>query len=115
MATLSSHTLNGTDGTHAGGIGVTLTNLASGEVVFAAQMDSGGRLSQDIPPDQIDPDATYELVFATGPYWADRNVPRTGTQIMKEVVLRFSMPDPHGRYHMPLILNPNAYSTWWSA
>ena len=29
MATLTSHTLNGTDGTHAGGIKVILTNLNS--------------------------------------------------------------------------------------
>ncbi|MGY8998083.1 MAG: hydroxyisourate hydrolase, partial [Alphaproteobacteria bacterium] len=100
---------------HAGGITVTLTNLASGDVVFAGQMDSGGRLSQEIPPEQIDPKATFELVFATGPYWAGRDVARSGQQIMNEVVLRFSMPDPHGRYHMPLILNPNAYSAWWSA
>lgn len=114
MATLSSHTLNGTDGTHAGGIPVRLARIG-GEVIFETEMDAGGRLSQDIPADRIDPAAIYELVFRTAPYWASRNVPREGPQIMAEIVLRFAMPDPEGRYHMPLILNPNSYSTWWSA
>lgn len=110
MAVLSSHTLNGTDGTHAGGIAVTLTNLTDGTIVFTARMDDGGRLSQDIDAQVIDPDVTYELVFDTGPYWAARNFPATVTQI----ALRFAMPDPEGKYHMPVILNPNSYSMWTS-
>ena len=115
MAIVTSHTLNGTDGTHAGGIAVTLTNGDTGEVLFTAEMDSGGRLRQEIAPDRIDAGARYELVFATGPYWAQLGIPREGVQIMDEVVLRFSMPDPEGRYHMPVILSPNSYSVWWSA
>ena len=110
MATLTSHTLNGSDGTHAGGIAVTLTNLTSGAVVMTTRMDAGGRLSQQIAPDSIDPAATYELLFDSGPYWAARNTPATVTQI----ALRFAMPDRGGAYHMPVILNPNSYSMWAS-
>jgi len=110
MAILSSHTLNGTDGTHAGEIAVTLTNLTSGAVMLSTAMDDGGRLSQDIPAEQIDPAATYELVFDTAIYWAARNFPATVTQI----ALRFAMSDPEGAYHMPIILNPNSYSMWMS-
>lgn len=113
MATISSHTLNATDGTHAGGIDVTLTGPNG--VVFQAQMDIGGRLSQDVPSDWIDPEAMYELVFHTGPYWEERNIPRQGPQIMDQVVLRFRMPNQDGRYHMPIIISPNGYSCWWSA
>ena len=111
MVTLSSHTLNGSDGTHAGGIPVTLTNLKTGEVSFKAQMDEGGRLSQSIEPLSIDLDTIYELLFDTGPYWATREMPATVTQI----ALRFVMSDPNGTYHMPIIINPNSYSMWSSA
>lgn len=111
MATLSSHTLNGTDGTHAGDIPVTLSNLSSGAVVFTARMDAGGRLSRSIDPALVDASATYELVFDTWHYWAARETPATITQI----ALRFQMPDPEGSYHMPVILNPNSYSMWSSA
>jgi 5-hydroxyisourate hydrolase len=111
MAKLTSHTLNGSDGTHAGGIAVTLRDLDSGKVLLTAEMDAGGRLAADIPAGTIDPTATYELVFETAPYWAARGV----TATVREIVLRFAMPDPDGAYHMPVILNPNSYSMWMSA
>ncbi len=111
MATLSSHTLNGSDGTHAGGIPVTMRNLATGTRVLTSEMDAGGRFSEQINPSEIDPSATYELVFDTAAYWAARNMPATVNQI----ALRFTMPDPEGAYHMPVILNPNSYSMWSSA
>lgn len=110
MAVISSHTLNGVDGTHAGGILAVLTNLSTNQRLFAAESDKGGRLSQQVSADDVDPAATYELVLETGPYWAERNIPCGVSQI----VLRFEMPDPDGSYHMPVILNPNAYSMWCS-
>ena len=111
MAILSSHTLNGTDGTHAGGIKVTFTNLDSGEIMFDGYMDDGGRLSQNISDERIDTQATYELAFGTKAYWTARGTNATVTQI----VLRFEMLDPSGLYHMPIILSPNSYSMWSSA
>lgn len=111
MAKLTSHTLNGTDGTHAGGIGVTLRNLGTGNTLFTAQMDEGGRLSRDIAAGDIDPAAQYELVFDTGAYWAARGIPAR----VEEIALRFSMPDTSGAYHMPVILNPHSYSMWMSS
>lgn len=114
MATISSHTLNGADGSHAGDITVSLTNRTNGDVLFDSAMDSGGRLSQDIDPGIIDADATYELVFRTGDYWATQCYPGPGERTIEEVVIRFSMPDPNARYHMPVILSPNSFSVWWS-
>ena len=111
MAKLTSHTLNGSDGTHAGGIAVTLRGLTTGETLLSAVMDDGGRLAVDIPPNQIDTEKTYELVFETGPYWLARGVSAT----VQEIALRFTMPDPEGSYHMPVILNPNSYSMWMSS
>ncbi|MDG2406178.1 MAG: hydroxyisourate hydrolase [Paracoccaceae bacterium] len=114
MAVVSSHTLNGVDGTHAGGIAVRLRNLATSEMLFDTTMDDGGRLVQDIGKDLIDPAAKYELVFATGAYWQAKNISRSRVQIMDEVVVRFAIPDTTARYHIPVILSPNSYSIWWS-
>lgn len=114
MATVSSHTLNGTDGSHAGGIAVRLINLATGAVLFDTEMDAGGRLSEDVDLTGANPADRYEITFAAGAYWAARSLPRDGAQTMEEIVIRFAMPDPKARYHIPLILSPNAYSTWWS-
>ena len=111
MARITSHTLNGCDGTHAGNIPVTLRNLATGTVLARAVMDDGGRLALEIPAHAIDPTATHELLFETAAYWDARGVSAT----VREIALRFAMPDPAGAYHMPVILNPNSYSMWMSA
>jgi 5-hydroxyisourate hydrolase-like protein (transthyretin family) len=109
MAVLTSHTLNGTDGSHANNIKVKLIEIGE-ETIFETEMDSGGRLKQEIDPGKINPLSIYELTFETGQYWLERGY----EQIMDQVVLRFRMPDSEGTYHMPIIINPNSYSAWWS-
>ena len=82
-----------------------------GQTIFETEIDDGGRLKQEIEPSKINPSSIYELTFETGQYWLERGF----EQIMDQVVLRFRMPDPEGTYHMPIIINPNSYSTWWSS
>jgi len=115
MALITSHTLNGTDGTHAGNIAVRL--IVSKETrapLFETCMDDGGRLSEVVDPTKIDPTLSYDLIFLTGPYWSISNTPVKPSQISDEIVIRFRMPNPDGQYHMPIILNPNSYSIWIS-
>ena len=57
----------------------------------------------------------YELVFQTGRYFASLSLPVSVKQILKELVIRFKMPDPDASYHIPLMLAPNSYSVWWSS
>lgn len=111
MAKLTSHTLNGSDGTHAADIAVTLVDLNRGTQVLASVMDAGGRFAAEIPADTIDPQTIYELVFDTGPYWEARGTPAR----VQQIALRFTMPNPKGAYHMPVILSPNSYSVWVSS
>ena len=118
MATLSTHTLNSVDGTHAAAVDITLLKIAPGGEridVFNSRTDSGGRLSQLIDPAMVDTAADYELVFQTGAYFATRALPLAGLRIQKEVVIRFCMPDPEAAYHMPLVMAPNGYSVWLSS
>ena len=115
MATISSHTLNGVDGTHAGGIRVQVHERPSGKVLFYSETDEGGRLSEEVDISASASDAIYEMVFETGPYWQAHGVSRETPQIMTDVVVRFQMPDANARYHIPVILSPNSYSVWWSS
>jgi 5-hydroxyisourate hydrolase len=117
MVTLSTHTLNAADGSHAGGVAITLARLGpAGErtVLFATHTDPGGRLSEKLALADADPSAQYELVFQTGRYFAAQSAETVPGQAQQEVVLRFAMPDPDGSYHMPLIMAPNGCSSWWS-
>ena len=118
MATISSHTLNSVDGSHASGIAVSLYKIgpsAVREVVFEAATDEGGRLSQSLPAEAVDSAAQYEMVLQTGDYFAARALAGDGPQILREVVVRFVMPDPEARYHIPFMLSPHSYAVWWSS
>ncbi len=113
---VSSHALNGVDGTHAGGIAVTLARIGpdGSTPIFTTRLDAGGRLAKDVDLTGADADATYEMILDTGPYWAERSAGSGNGQIVYEIVLRFRMSDPHGRYHMPVIISPHSYSAWFS-
>ncbi|NBR34864.1 MAG: hypothetical protein EBT90_09380 [Rhodobacteraceae bacterium] len=67
-ATISSHLLNGTDGTHASDVAVSIVRInADGrDMVFQTATDSGGRLMVELDLSQANPHARYELVIASG-------------------------------------------------
>ncbi len=117
MASISSHTLNGTDGSHAGGVAVALFRInedGTRTVFFETAMDEGGRLAETFDMTDADTKLQFELVFQAGAYFTAQGQVSRSSHRVDEVVLRFRMPDPNGKYHMPVILNPNSYSTWWS-
>ena len=118
MAVISTHTLNSVDGTHAAGIGVTLLCIGpqgQRSIVFERETDVGGRLSQIVNVASGQSECEYELIFRTGPYFDKQPLPTPAKQVLKEVVIRFVMPDPEASYHIPLMLAPNSYSVWWSS
>lgn len=118
MATVSTHLLNSIDGTHAGNVSVALFRIAvDGRRVtlFETQTDSGGRFSEKVADDEVDPSANYELCFKVGKFWRATRPEDNPGRIIDEIVLRFTMPDQSGTYHSPVIMSPNGYSTWMSA
>ena len=118
MALITSHTLNSVNGTHAGNIEVELIRicqLGEREALLKTSTDDGGRFSEEVSLSVKACADRYELVFQTGKYFEDQNRPVSGMKVMEEVVIRFAMPDPNGKYHMPLMLSPNGYSVWYSS
>ena len=113
MATVSSHALNGADGTHAEGVSVRLVNLTTGRELFAAATDEGGRFSKIVDLSDCNSDDCYELTFATGSFWLDQGFKER--PLLREFALRFLMPVPDACYHIPVILSPNSHSCWVSA
>ena len=114
MAIISSHTLNGMNGTHAGGFPVHLINITKHSGIFTTSMDNNGRLEKNVDLSLTDATDKFELIFDTGVYWNSLGLSALDNQIISEVVLRFSMPNKNARYHMPVILSPNSYSIWSS-
>ena len=111
MARITSHILNGLDGTHAGGIPVVLASPSGTHELSATHSDEGGRLEILLEPDHIDPGETVELVFKVSDYWRLQGIEG---KTIEQIVLRFTIDDPHSHYHMPVIISPFSYSTWKS-
>ncbi len=114
MAIISSHTLNGVDGTHAGGIPVSLQSLFDKKVLFKSKTDNGGRLKKKVDPTLIYLNKYYELTFFTESYWKKKGLHVKDSQILDQIVVRFKMVNINSSYHIPVILSPNTYSLWWT-
>ena len=109
MATISSHILDSVRGTHADGIRCQLLRLGdSPGIVFDTRADAEGRIAERIEVDA----GEFELVVYGAEYFAARGIECAGP--VEKVVIRFVVNDPERRYHLPIMLSPHSYSTWWS-
>ena len=112
MAKISSHLLNGADGTHAAGVTARLFCIETGPTLFEATTDASGRISEFVDRSGFGPESVFEISFRTGEYWRSRGI--KDAHILEEIAFRFTMPEPEARYHLPLIISPNGHSGWVS-
>jgi 5-hydroxyisourate hydrolase len=101
---LSTHVLDAMSGRPAAGVAVTLTD-AAGTTLATASTDDDGRIAT--LGDALAA-GVYRLTFDTGGYFARRDVPT----FYPEVVIAFHVTDALGKYHVPVLLSPFAYSTY---
>ena len=110
MATLSSHLLNSVNGTHASNVDIIIYQIKSNgekKVFYESKTDAGGRLLKEFNLNEEDCKSDYEMVCKTGDYFSEEKV-------VSEITIKFKMKDPKKKYHIPIIISPNGYSTWWS-
>ena len=110
MATFSSHLLNSVNGTHANDVVVIIYKIKSNgekKVFYETKTDSKGRISKELILNDEDCRSEYEMVCKTGDYFSEK-------KIISEIVVKFKMPNPNKKYHIPIIISPNGYSIWWS-
>lgn len=118
MAKITSHLVNGADGTHADGVAVELIGIgANGDrsVLNRQTSDVEGRFTMEVDLANAGEGDCYELVLATRPYFAARGQNPAGKVVVRDVVVRFDMPKAEDRYHFPIVLAPNACSIWWAS
>lgn len=118
MATLSSHLLNSLDGTHAGNVTVSVVKIAAnGErsVILQSTTDAGGRFAEQINMSATDTACEFELMIDSATYFAARGQEPETARLVSQLIVRFHMTDPDGKYHIPLMIAPNSYSVWWSS
>ncbi|MCW2554725.1 MAG: hypothetical protein JWR78_4506 [Mycobacterium sp.] len=101
---LSTHVLDAMSGRPATGVAVTLTDATDATLTTAVTDDDGrvAELGDDLPA------GFYRLKFDTGSYFARLDVPT----FYPEVVIAFEITEAKGKYHVPVLLSPYAYSTY---
>jgi 2-oxo-4-hydroxy-4-carboxy-5-ureidoimidazoline decarboxylase len=112
---LSTHVLDTHSGKPAAGIKVELVELSAlGEsrVVTRAITNSDGRTDVPLIGGRPVPIGNYELTFSTADYFAARQVPMTDPPFLDRIPLRFSVSDPEGHLHVPLLVTPWSYGTY---
>jgi 2-oxo-4-hydroxy-4-carboxy-5-ureidoimidazoline decarboxylase len=112
---LSTHVLDTHSGRPAAGIAVELTELSDlGEarVVARAVTNSDGRTDQPLIGGRPVPIGRYELAFRVGAYFAGRGVPLSDPPFLDRIPLHFSVSDPEGHLHVPLLVTPWSYATY---
>jgi 2-oxo-4-hydroxy-4-carboxy-5-ureidoimidazoline decarboxylase len=112
---LSTHVLDTHSGKPAAGIPVELIELSAlGEnrVVTRTLTNHDGRTDQPLIGGRPVPIGNYELRFNVAAYFAMRNVPLSDPPFLDSIPLRFSVADPEGHLHVPLLVTPWSYATY---
>ena len=112
---LSTHVLDTHSGKPAAGIAVELIELGglgTSRLVTRALTNADGRTDQPLIGGRPVPAGTYELLFSVGDYFARRGVPLSDPPFLDRIPLRFSVSEPEGHLHVPLLVTPWSYATY---
>jgi 2-oxo-4-hydroxy-4-carboxy-5-ureidoimidazoline decarboxylase len=112
---LSTHVLDTHSGKPAAGIEVELvelSDLGTSRVITRTITNSDGRTDQPLIGGRPVPIGRYQLMFSVGPYFAARQVAMSDPPFLDQIPLRFSVSDPEGHLHVPLLVTPWSYATY---
>jgi 5-hydroxyisourate hydrolase len=113
MARLSTHVLDTARGKPAEGLRLELFRLGEARaLVKTAATNADGRTDEPLFSGEVIETGVYELEFHAGEYLRSRGLELPEPAFLDVVVIRFGIADPHGHYHVPLLLSPYGYSTY---
>lgn len=111
---LSTHVLDTHAGRPAVGLAVELYEFAGDRAhrIATATTNADGRTDQPLIGGRPLPIGRYELRFAVGDHFRSRGIEQGDPPFLDIVPLRFSIAEPEGHYHVPLLCTPWSYSTY---
>jgi len=111
---LSTHVLDTHAGRPAIGVAIELFEFAGERAhrIAATTTNADGRTDQPLIGGRPLPIGTYELRFAVGNHFRSRGIEGGDPPFLDIVPLRFSIAEPEGHYHVPLLCTPWSYSTY---
>ncbi|HEY1014853.1 MAG TPA: hydroxyisourate hydrolase [Herpetosiphonaceae bacterium] len=115
---LTTHVLDTARGRPAAGLRIELWLIDGAPVLLGAvTTNADGRTDAPLLAGADFRPGTYQIVFEVGAYFATQT-PASGYPSLPEppfldiVPVQFSIADPEGHYHVPLLVSPWAYSTY---
>ncbi|MGO4387045.1 hydroxyisourate hydrolase [Microvirga sp. 2YAF29] len=114
MGRLSTHVLDTVNGKPARGIAIELFALEgeSRRSVLRTVTNADGRTDTPLMIGEAFRTGTYELVFEVGAYFKEVGATAANPPFLDIVPIRFSIAEPDGHYHVPLLVSPWSYSTY---
>jgi 2-oxo-4-hydroxy-4-carboxy-5-ureidoimidazoline decarboxylase len=112
---LSTHVLDTHSGRPAAGMAlelVELSELGASRVVTRAITNADGRTDRPLIGGRPVPIGRYELTFSVENYFAGRQVATSDPPFLDSIPLRFSVSEPEGHLHVPLLVTPWSYATY---
>jgi 2-oxo-4-hydroxy-4-carboxy-5-ureidoimidazoline decarboxylase len=112
---LSTHVLDTHGGRPAQGIAIELWELSrdgADRLVTRTVSNKDGRTDEPLIGGRPLPIGTYELRFTTAGYYKAHGVALSEPPYLDIVPIRFSIAEPEGHYHVPLVMTPWSYSTY---
>jgi 2-oxo-4-hydroxy-4-carboxy-5-ureidoimidazoline decarboxylase len=109
---LSTHVLDTMDGKPAAGVKLELYEIGASErgLIARTTTNADGRTDQPLMSGGPLRIGTYELQFFIGPHFA--RLAMADPPYLDIVPVRFSIAEPEGHYHVPLLVTPWSYSTY---
>ena len=115
MGRLSTHVLDTSAGRPAAGIPITLHRLApdgGSTLVCSSLTNADGRTDAPLLVGAAVIPGTYELRFEVAGHFRASGAALPDPPFLDTIPIRFSIADPDGNYHVPLLVSPWSFSTY---
>jgi 2-oxo-4-hydroxy-4-carboxy-5-ureidoimidazoline decarboxylase len=112
---LSTHVLDTCSGIPARGVKIDLLELSENgdrRTITTAETNDDGRTDAPLIGGQPVPIGRYELHFHVADYFRRLGLQLADPPFLGVVPVQFSVADPEGHYHVPLLVTPWSYSTY---
>ena len=114
MGLLTTHVLDTTHGSPAGGLHIELFRLSvkGRELVTDAVTNDDGRCDKHLLGGENFIKGIYQLDFHAGDYFRAINFGLEDPAFLDVVPVRFGIARSDDHYHVPLLISPYSYSTY---
>ncbi|MET0746345.1 MAG: hydroxyisourate hydrolase, partial [Microvirga sp.] len=108
MGRLSTHVLDTSHGRPARDVVVELFIIEGDgrRAVAATRTNADGRTDSPLMGAETFRTGTYEIVFHVGAYFRSLGTDAADPPFLDLVPIRFSIAEPDGHYHVPLLVSP---------